>query len=115
MSEGAVTAASRRRSVRYRLLAIALVPMLVILPLLLGISIYRWNARFDALAVSKVNDDLTIAHQYMARIRETMEGQLVSLGDSARFHELLLQGGYADGALAAFLRETAAGRRLDFL
>lgn len=115
MSEAAASIASGRKSVRYRLLAIALVPMLVILPLLLGISIYRWNARFDAMAVSKVNDDLTIAHQSMARIRETLAAQLASLGDSARFHELLLKGSHADGALAAFLKETAEGRGFDFL
>jgi hypothetical protein len=59
MSEHKVIATSRGTSVRYRLLAIALVPMLVILPLLLGVSIYRWNAKFDAMTMSKVNDDLT--------------------------------------------------------
>jgi hypothetical protein len=61
---------ARGRSVRFRLLAIALLPMLVILPLLLGVAIYRWNARFDATLISKVNGDLTIAHQYLARILE---------------------------------------------
>jgi len=54
----------RGRSVRFRLLAIALLPMLVILPLLLGVAMYRWNVRFDATLISKVNGDLTIAHQY---------------------------------------------------
>jgi two-component system, NtrC family, sensor kinase len=31
-----------RASVRYRLLAIALLPTLVILPLLLGVAVVRW-------------------------------------------------------------------------
>ena len=43
---------ARGRSVRFRLLAIALLPMLVILPLLLGVAIYRWNARFDSTLIS---------------------------------------------------------------
>jgi two-component system NtrC family sensor kinase len=57
---------ARGRSVRFRLLAIALLPMLVILPLLLGVAISRWNSRFDATLISKVHGDLTIAHQWPA-------------------------------------------------
>jgi signal transduction histidine kinase len=104
-----------KRSVRHRLLAIALVPMLVILPLLLGISIYRWNSRFDAMTVSKVNDDLTIAHQFLARILENTEGQLFSVSESARFQALLQEGNGSNGNFAAFLKGTALGRRFDFL
>jgi hypothetical protein len=107
--------AGARHSVRHRLLAIALLPMLVILPLLLGITIYRWNARFDAALISKVNDDLTIARQYLARIRENTERQLVSATESARFHELLLKGDYANGNLAALLKDAAQGRGFDLL
>src|ERR1700730_12951900 len=83
----AVRSMSNRRSVRYRLLAIALVPMLVILPLLLGISIYRWNTKFDEALLSKVHDDLTIAHQYLARIMENTEEHLAFVTNSARFQE----------------------------
>ena len=100
---------------RARLLATALVPMIVILPLLLGISIYRWNAKFDAIAVSKVNDDLTIAHQYLARILQNTEDQLVAVAESARFQGLLLKGDYADGDLAQLLKDTARKRAFDFL
>ena len=79
---------ARGRSVRFRLLAIALLPMLVILPLLLGVAIYRWNARFDATLISKVNGDLTIAHQYLARILEKTGVQIRALGLSARFRDV---------------------------
>lgn len=110
-SEGA---ARRGRSVRHRLLAIALVPMLIVLPLLLGISIYRWNQRFNAMMLSKVNDDLTIAHQYLARIRDTTEGQIVAVAEAARFQELL--GKVEDpGGLAGFLSDVAGRHGLDFL
>ncbi|MGJ4859683.1 cache domain-containing protein [Labrys sp. La1] len=108
-------AGRRRRSVRYRLLAIALVPMLVILPLLLGISLYRWNARFDALAISKVNDDLTIAHQYLARILENTDSRLASVSESARFHDLLQKNDYPSSAFTLLLKETAQARQFDFL
>ena len=78
----------RGRSVRFRLLAIALLPMLVILPLLLGVAIYRWNARFDATLITKVNGDLTIAHQYLARILENTGVHIRALGVSARFRDV---------------------------
>ncbi|WP_342725768.1 cache domain-containing protein [Bradyrhizobium sp. B097] len=111
----AVRSMSNRRSVRYRLLAIALVPMLVILPLLLGISIYRWNTKFDEALLSKVHDDLTIAHQYLARIMENTEDQLAFVTGSARFQTTLQKQGGSDGDLAALLRETAQARGFDFL
>jgi hypothetical protein len=49
------------------------------------VAIYRWNARFDATLISKVNGDLTIAHQYLARILEKTGVQMRALGLSARF------------------------------
>lgn len=81
---------ARPRSIRYRLLAIALLPTLVVLPLLLGVTVYRWNAKFEATLISKVNGDLTIAHQYLARILENTREQVVALGESTRFRDALL-------------------------
>lgn len=103
----------RGRSVRFRLLAIALLPMLVILPLLLGVAIFRWNAKFDAALISKVNGDLTIAHQYLARILEKTGVQIRALGLSARFHEVLAPD--ARGSLRELLDETRKEIGLDFL
>ncbi|UPJ68091.1 cache domain-containing protein [Bradyrhizobium sp. 191] len=103
----------RGRSVRFRLLAIALLPMLVILPLLLGVAIYRWNAKFDATLISKVNGDLTIAHQYLARILEKTGVQLRALSLSARFHEVLAPD--ARSSLQDLLEETRKEIGLDFL
>jgi hypothetical protein len=82
----------RGGSVRFRLLAIALLPMLVILPLLLGVAIYRWNARFDAALTSKVHGDLTIAHQYLARILEKTGVQMRALSLSSRLRDATEQG-----------------------
>lgn len=99
------------RSVRYRLLAIALLPMLVILPLLLGVTIYRWNEKFDAALISKVNGDLTIAHQYLAHILDNTGEQITALGGSVRFREA------ADNAagLRDLLDEARVRLELDFL
>jgi len=100
------------RSVRYRLLAIALLPMLVILPLLLGVTIYRWNEKFDAALISKVNGDLTIAHQYLARILENTGEHITALAGSARFRDVTTKG---RPALAALLGESKKRLDLDFL
>ncbi|MDS1135449.1 sensor histidine kinase [Nitratireductor indicus] len=113
MSDGPVHASGRGqgRSVRFRLLAIALLPTLVILPLLLGMAVYRWNAKFDAALTSKVNGDLTIAHQYFARILENTGEQLVALGQSARFRDVVGQ----PQVLSAVLEENRVRLELDFL
>ncbi|NEU95611.1 sensor histidine kinase [Bradyrhizobium uaiense] len=110
-----ITSFSPKASVRYRLLAMALLPMLVILPLLLGISIYRWNVRFDAVLTSKVHDDLTIARQYLGRIFENTEDYLVSSVNSARFQSIVQTPGYERGALSDYLKDIAQARGFDFL
>jgi len=110
---GASLDAPRGRSVRFRLLAIALLPMLVILPLLLGVAAYRWNARFDATLISKVNGDLTIAHQYLARILEKTGVQLRGLSLSFRFWEVEERESLA--AVAALLEQSRKEIGLDFL
>lgn len=103
----------RGRSVRFRLLAIALLPMLVILPLLLGVAIYRWNARFDATLISKVNGDLTIAHQYLARILEKTGVQIRGLSLSFRFREVEERETLA--AVTELLEQSRKEIGLDFL
>lgn len=104
-----------RHSVRYRLLAIALLPMLVILPIFLGVAMYRWNARFDAMLLSKANGDLTIADQYMAQILEDMEASLQSLGASARFRDAMGTDPRSAHDLPALLGREARQKHYDFL
>ncbi len=104
-----------RYSVRHRLLAIALLPMLVILPVMLGITIYRWNAKFDAVLASEVNSDLTIAHQYLARILENTQEQLVAVTTSAEFRDVLMSPRSSESDLDAFLERTARMLHFDFL
>ena len=112
--ESATPAAAghRVRSVRFRLLAIALLPTLVILPLLLGVTISRWNAKFDAMLISKVNGDLTIAHQYLARILENTGEQVQALGAAARFRDTIA---LQPEALHRLLEESRTALAFDFL
>ncbi|UJW77195.1 sensor histidine kinase [Rhizobium sp. SL42] len=101
------------RSIRFRLLAIALLPTLVILPLLLGITIARWNAKFDALLIAKVNGDLTIAHQYLSRILENTGEHIQALAVSVAFRDAAVPD--ADPDLSDFLERSRQELGLDFL
>jgi two-component system NtrC family sensor kinase len=101
-------------SVRYRLLAIALLPMLVVLPLLLGGTIVRWNAKVNALLISKVNGDLTIAHEYLFRILDNTRDQISALGESAGLRDVITQQG-GMSLLPAYLDGSRMRLKLDFL
>jgi signal transduction histidine kinase len=103
----------RSRSVRFRLLAIALLPTLVILPLLLGVAVIRWNEKFNATLISKVNGDLTIAHQYLARILEYTNEHVQALGLSARFRDVVNQ--ETQSGFTEFLESSRNALALDFL
>ncbi|MDO6459163.1 cache domain-containing protein [Granulosicoccaceae sp. 1_MG-2023] len=99
------------RPVRQRLLAIALLPMLVIMPVLLGIGVFYWNARYDDMLIAKVNGDLTIAHQYFVQILDNTGEHIRALGASVDFRDALRDGGET---LQALLRQQTDAR-LDFL
>lgn len=101
------------RSVRFRLLAIALLPMLVILPLLLGFAVLRWDDKFTALLITKVNSDLTVAHQYFTRILKTTGQRLTALTRSAEFRDAL--GQHPPTGLQALLGTHRERLELDFL
>jgi two-component system NtrC family sensor kinase len=115
MSDFAGTPVRTRHSVRYRLLAIALLPMLVILPIFLGVAMYRWNARFDAMLLAKADGDLTIADQYMEQILDGMETSLQSLGASARFRDAMGRDPRSTEGLGALLEQEAQEKHYDFL
>jgi len=95
------------RSVRHRLLAIALLPTLVILPLLLGATMIRWSGKFDDLLITKVNSDLTVARQYLERILETTNDRITALAASVDF----AQRGESNQAMEAWRQDLG----LDYL
>jgi len=101
------------RSVRARLLAIALLPMLVVMPLFLGVIGANWANRFDNLLIAKVNSDLTIAHQYLQGILERSGERVQALGQSAEFARVMT--GENDAEIVAYLDVERKALGLDFL
>ncbi len=103
---------TRFHSVRARLLVIALLPMLVVMPVFLGLVMANWSDRFDRLLIAKVNGELTIAHQHMTGLLERSGEQVQALGDSAAFAAVNLQD---QATVKAFLAERRQALKLDFL
>ncbi len=98
------------RSVRVRLLVIALLPMLVLLPILLGSTVWRWSGKVDAILVNKVTGDLTIADQYLGQLIETSGERLDAIARSVDLQEALRTGSPDD-----FLSGKRADLGFDFL
>ena len=103
-------ASAVQRSVRIRLLLIALLPMLVLLPLLLGTTVNRWSGKIDDLLLVKVNGDMTIAQQYLTRLMENSGERLEALAQS-----VALARAQASPDPAAFLETQRQALGLDFL
>ena len=113
MSDFGENSLLRGLSVRVRLLAIALLPTLVILPLLLGVAVVQWNEKFSNVLSMKVRGDLITAHQYLARILENTSEQVRALGLSAHFRDVADSSGEA--GLSKLLEESRKSLRVDFL
>jgi two-component system NtrC family sensor kinase len=89
-------------------LVIALLPMLVLLPLMLGGTMLRWSGKVDDLLIVKVNGDLTIADQYLGRLTEISGERIDAVAQSVA----LLR---AMPAPEALLAKERARLGLDFL
>lgn len=100
------------RSVRLRLLILALLPLIVLLPLFFGITMLRWINQYDDLLIAKVGSDLRVAEQYFGRIEAKQAADVSALAQSVGFAEALSQG---ELALNRFLRERRDALELDFL
>jgi len=86
------TPIERRRSVRFRLLVLALLPTLLVLPAFIVLVAVWWSIQFDRILISKVHGDLTIARQYLERLMERSDEKLHALGDSATFDQIARSG-----------------------
>ncbi|WP_040605251.1 sensor histidine kinase [Sagittula stellata] len=100
------------RSIRVRLLFLALAPLVVLTPLLLLFGMTRWTADYDKVLIANVESDLRIAEQYLARIMTTTGEDLSGVADSVGFAEVL---NASEDAFAAYLDDTRRTLGLDIL
>lgn len=99
-------------SVRLRLLVLALLPLVVLLPLFLGITMMRWIDKFDDLLIAKVASDLRVAEQYFQQIEAAQGADVAALAQSVRFVGAQNQG---PDSLQALLATEQQRLGLDFL
>lgn len=113
MSKDSGKPMTRARSVRMRLLAIALLPTLVIMPVFFMVTAVNWGGRFDNLLIAKVNGELTIADQFLTQLLEKSDLQVTAVAESAEF-ALWVESGQAT-PLEKLLDAERQALGLDFL
>jgi signal transduction histidine kinase len=107
-------AARFRGSLRFKLLALALGPLLVAVPILIGI-LAGWGAvYYDRLLITKVQSDLAVAHGYFDQVREGVGRRVETLAGSERLARALRERPGA-AALSELLREMQQQLKIDFL
>ena len=99
-----------RLSVRHKLMALALLPLVVVLPLLLAALVLWGNAAFDRLLITKVRSDLAVAHGYFGQVLHEVGSGTQSVAAS---HALQLALGAHDPA-SLKVQLTQAQQRLNF-
>ncbi len=99
-------------SVRLRLLTLALLPLVVLMPLLMLLAMARWTADYDKVLIANVESDLRIAEQYLGQLQSNSARALQGLADSAELADRLETG---PSDIAAYLDLQRADLQLDFL
>ncbi|MBP0484742.1 sensor histidine kinase [Sagittula salina] len=100
------------RTIRVRLLFLALAPLVVLAPVLLLVGMARWTADYDRILIANVDSDLRIAEQYLARIMGATGEELSAVAESVDFAEAMAR--EAAGREAYFVRKKN-DLNLDFL
>lgn len=104
------------RSIRHRLLALALVPLLGVLPLL-GLILLLWgNTAIDGLLIGKIRSDLAVAQGYFDRVLAEVGSGTQAVAESARLQRALaIAPAERAAALDGLLTQVRHERGLDFL
>jgi two-component system NtrC family sensor kinase len=107
-------AARFRGSLRFKLLALALGPLLFAVPILVGILVAWGAVYYDRLLITKVQSDLAVAHGYFDQVKQGVGRRVETLAGSERLARTLRERP-APSVLAEHLREMRQQLRLDFL
>ncbi len=76
-------------SVRAKLLFLVLLPLVVVLPILVGLTLYWANTYYDRLLIFKVNSDLAVAHQHFGNVVDHLGQEIEGLAGSYSLVNLL--------------------------
>lgn len=102
-----------RSSVRAKLLALVLLPLVVVLPILsAALTIWGGDA-YDRLLIYKIRSDLAVANGYFERVQANVGSGVGMLAASSRLSRALAARDRS--ALSDFLAATKQSLRIDFL
>jgi two-component system NtrC family sensor kinase len=99
-------------SIRLRLLTMALLPLMVLMPLVLFLGTARWTTEYDKILIANVESDLKIAEQYLGRILSGTGANVQSIAGSTEFQHIIA--GSIEGQ-KEYLSQKAKELELDFL
>ncbi|HEY6896092.1 MAG TPA: cache domain-containing protein, partial [Rhodocyclaceae bacterium] len=99
-------------SLRFKLLAVALLPLVIALPLLIVLLAVWGNLYYDRLLIAKVRSDLAVAHGYFEQVKEGIGRRVEALAGSERLARTLRE---RPQAASVLLRDAQATLGVDFL
>lgn len=99
-----------RASVRAKLLALVLAPLILGVPVLLALVVAWGNTAYQRLITFKIGADLVTAHEYFDRVRDGVGSNLDAIARSYRLVSVLGRPG-----IDALLHDSAVVNGLDFV
>jgi two-component system NtrC family sensor kinase len=100
-------------SIRSKLLAMALLPLLVVLPLLLGALVLWGNAAYDRVLITKVRSDLSVARGYFDQVLGEVGSGSFAVANSHTLHLALAKNDMH--SLHALLAQARGRLGVDFI
>ncbi|BCO28171.1 adaptive-response sensory-kinase SasA [Rhodoferax lithotrophicus] len=77
-------------SVRHKLMVLALLPLVVVLPLLMTALVLWGNAAYDQLLITKVRSDLAVARGYFLQVQSEVGTSTQATANSYALHQALV-------------------------
>lgn len=100
-------------SVRHKLLALALLPLVLVLPLLMAALMVWGNAAYNQLLITKIHSDLAVASGYFSQVQAQVGAATQATAQSHALHQALAS---ADTAtVQRVLTQAHQAHQLDFV
>ncbi|MCW5656661.1 MAG: cache domain-containing protein [Burkholderiaceae bacterium] len=100
-------------SIRHKLLALGLLPLLLALPLLAVVLVVWGDSALDALLNTKIRSDLAVAHGYFERVQSEVGASTLAVAQSHTLVDAVQRGDQA--ALRRLLAHAKLHHALEFL
>ena len=113
MSTGALHRRWQQLSVRHKLMVLALLPLVVVLPLLMAALMVWGNAAFNQLLITKIHSDLAVASGYFAQVQAEVGAATRATAQSHALHLALASA--EPTAVQRVLSQAQQTHKLDFV